>query len=230
MLQHFYKFRLKLLKISRSGNVSSYLFVFLFFLTSLPAIYSNAQQDTIVNVADTLKTNIELSEEECNFGILNAAFSGKLDSVIYYADLGADINAASYEGVTALMFASQQGHIEVVKWLVENGAAINRKPESKVTALIGAAQFNHEKTVEYLVLNGANIDARDEYGATSVSIAAVFGYYILTDMLLFYGADPEIRDNQGNTAQTVIARHMAIGIVKLLEKIHIHHDQGKYFA
>ena len=51
-----------------------------------------------------------------------AAGEGKLDTVKFLLQKGADASNTRVDGITALMTASVGGHAEVVKLLLENGA------------------------------------------------------------------------------------------------------------
>jgi ankyrin repeat protein len=44
-----------------------------------------------------------------------AANRGEVDSVIFYIENGVDVNTATDEGVTSLMYAASNGHLEIVR-------------------------------------------------------------------------------------------------------------------
>lgn len=134
-----------------------------------------------------------------NFNLIIAADLGIIEHVNFLLSRGADINATTYEGVTALMYASNNGNLEMIKFLLENGAEVNRQPLSGITALMAAARANHFKESEWLITHGADPNIRDIYGVTALHYAAAYNYYELVDMLIFYGADADIPDNDGNT-------------------------------
>ena len=136
---------------------------------------------------------------EDNYNLIVAVDLGHLENVKLLLSRGADINASTYEGVTALMYASNNGNLEILSYLIENGAELNRQPINGISALMAAAQGNYFDAAELLITHGANPDIRDIYGVTAVHYAAAYNFYEMTDMLIFYGADPEVSDYEGNT-------------------------------
>ena len=65
-------------------------------------------------------------------------------------EAGADVNAGTDEGWTALMAAANAGSIEVVKLLLQAGADVNAKDGRKDTALSRAQKTKHQEIVELL--------------------------------------------------------------------------------
>jgi len=59
----------------------------------------------------------------------------RIENVRLLVENGADINARSDGGYTALMFASNEGSVETVKFLIDKGADVNIKNEKGETAL-----------------------------------------------------------------------------------------------
>ncbi len=134
-----------------------------------------------------------------NINFIIATDFGYLDHMKLLLARGADIDASTSEGVTAIMYAANNGDIEILQFLIENAADVNRQPLNGITALIAAARDNHFDAAELLITNGAYADLRDIYGVTAVHYAAAYNFYELTDMLIFYGANPEVPDMEGNT-------------------------------
>ena len=64
---------------------------------------------------------------------------GQTDIVKLLAKLNADVNAACYNGVTALVYAAGCGHAEVVKLRAELNADVNHHACGSGTALFGAS-------------------------------------------------------------------------------------------
>ena len=107
--------------------------------------------------------------------LLFAARVGDLESAQRLVAAGADINAASDEGVTPLIAASAgmvaiaaneyhlsvspSGHQDVALFLLEKSADPNRKDRLGQTALHGAAQTGRAKLVSALLAHGANPNA-----------------------------------------------------------------------
>ncbi len=95
--------------------------------------------------------------EDLNEDLLVAARNGDVESVKSLLAKGADVNAKTQYGVTALSFAAERGHFEVVKTLLEDGADPNLKDtfEGGRTPLGNAAGRGHLRVVKLLLEKGA---------------------------------------------------------------------------
>lgn len=154
-----------------------YIIIFLIFL-----IDNTYSQDTIAN---------EMSIEELNFNLILAADSGNAEAVLDLLKKGADVNAKTSDGISALMYASQNGHLETVRVLAANGANINDTPFSRETALFAAVRNNYDEIVHYLLIKGADPNISNSLGNNPIHYAVLYNYYLITDMLIFYKADIE---------------------------------------
>lgn len=129
---------------------------------------------------------------------------------------GADVNARTPDGDTALMLASfffnedqQRGantyeqHETAVRLLVEAGAHIENDPHH-YTPLAYAAYQGHDRIVRFLIERGAQVDADHEEGLayvnTPLMMAVIQGHRDTTMALLRRGANARIRVRGGHTA------------------------------
>jgi len=104
------------------------------------------------------------------------------DSIKALIASGADVNARSKVGRTALMWAADKGDADSIKALIASGADVNAKDENGTTALMEIARTfdDHDSRtshdngliVEALIGAGADVNARDNGGATALEIAA----------------------------------------------------------
>ena len=78
-------------------------------------------------------------------------FKGHLEVVQLLLEAGADKNAVSANGATAMMSAAQHGHLEVVRVLLGAGAEKNAATANRVTALMVAALDGHLEVVQLLL-------------------------------------------------------------------------------
>lgn len=74
---------------------------------------------------------------------------------------GYDVNAADYDGRTALHVASSDGYLDIVQILVDFGANINLRDHLGFTPIMSAIQVGHEHVRKYLVSRGAELSERD---------------------------------------------------------------------
>ncbi|KAL9646162.1 hypothetical protein ABK040_008039 [Willaertia magna] len=81
-----------------------------------------------------------------------------------------------YNGMTALIWATDCGHIRVVNFLVENGADINQQDNiTKRTALHYAAMRNYRDILLLLLSKGADRNIRSNLGNTPEELATERG-------------------------------------------------------
>ena len=74
---------------------------------------------------------------------------------------GADVNARSAEGKTALLLAAEKGRDETVRTLLESGAEVDAADAAGQTALERAAREGHRDVVADLRRAGADVSRTD---------------------------------------------------------------------
>ncbi|MGH8248872.1 MAG: ankyrin repeat domain-containing protein [Gammaproteobacteria bacterium] len=90
--------------------------------------------------------------ENLNDQMVSAARKGDLRVVSALLEKGADVNAKTVHGVSALCFAAGNGHLETVKFLMERGADLNAKdPIYTADALQWAAYRDQILVVRFLL-------------------------------------------------------------------------------
>ncbi len=130
-----------------------------------------------------------------NGRLFEAIFAQKLDSVVYYLDKGADVNAKNIYGITPLLYAVDMGNYDLAKLLIDRGADVNYLPPYDPPAIAGAIIHNRDTILKLLLESGADPDLKDKFGYTPLAYAIYFGNYYAADLLLFYGANPDLRFN-----------------------------------
>jgi outer membrane protein assembly factor BamB len=96
-----------------------------------------------------------------------AARAGDPARVTAALDKGADVNAKTRYGATALTFAADKGHVEVVKLLITRGADVNNQDTFYQMRAIDMAMMNNHPSVVTLLLE------RGSKGAPGVLAQAI---------------------------------------------------------
>jgi hypothetical protein len=161
-----------------------------------------------------------------------AARAGSVNVVRYLIAAGANVNAHTPAGETALMLASYfrhedpnsdrvsfDRHEKVAQMLVEAGASLENAPHH-YTPLAYAAYQGHDHLVRFLIQRGARVNADAYFGEsyinTPLMMAAMQGHQSTAVLLLRAGADARIRVKGGHTAAELAAKHNGRGMLQLL--------------
>lgn len=113
---------------------------------------------------------------------------------------GADLEARTSEGLTALIEVSLRGFHDIVVFLLEAGADIDAKSDIGFTPLLAAAQEGHREIVATLIENNADLEATTRDRVSPIVKAAENGRGIVLLQLLAAGAYPDSQDLEGETA------------------------------
>lgn len=144
-----------------------------------------------------------------------AARAAAVKVMEYLIAAGADVNAHTPAGETALMLASffsERGtrHEQAVRMLVNAGSVLDNAPHH-YTPLAYAAYQGNERIVRFLLERGARVDADASEGLTYVNtplmMAAMQGHRDVALQLLRAGADPRVRIQWGHTAAELAAKY-----------------------
>jgi uncharacterized protein len=83
-------------------------------------------------------------------------------------ELGADPNARSANGETALISAAYLGHVELVSLLIHAGADVNASDDDGQNVLMAAAKSGRLDIVRLLLAAGANANGVDSRGRSAL--------------------------------------------------------------
>ncbi len=87
--------------------------------------------------------------------LMISAADGDLVRVKELVSFGADVNARSISGTTALMYAVRNNHIPVVQFLLSASADVNATSTKASTAISIARKFGHDELASLLEKYGA---------------------------------------------------------------------------
>ncbi len=134
--------------------------------------------------------------------MLAAAF-GTPDAVRFLLDAGADVNARSKSGVTALHWGATEP--AKVRLLLDAKADVNAVSQLGRTPLIvAAAAAGTGEVVRLLVARGADVNATDASGITPLIAAAAVDDLEVAQLLLVHGANPAARANVAQSATPLL--------------------------
>ncbi|MCG8417356.1 MAG: ankyrin repeat domain-containing protein [Proteobacteria bacterium] len=112
-------------------------------------------------------------------------------------DGGADLNAADYDGRTALHLAAAEGRLDVVAYLLNRGARVNVIDRWGGTPLQDAIRHTHDAIAQLLTEHGAVL--RSEDAVSTMCRMAGEGNLAALRRLVDNGADPSLGDYDGRT-------------------------------
>lgn len=116
---------------------------------------------------------------------------------------GADANASTERGLSALAYASIHGLENIATALIAAGADADAKDPAGATPIGYAAQFGHVVIVDALIEAGADVNVGDTTDWTPLIRAAVGGQAEAISRLLAAGADASATSFLGKSAQTI---------------------------
>lgn len=177
------------------------------------------------NVARKLKgpgANSSLREvtenEQSAMRLYHASGSGDMERFKMLLADGADVNAPTVYGCTALMVASAHNQLEIVQELLLHGAFLDQQDDNGVTALMEAVRGNSKDVVDDLISAGASLDVRNSRGQTALFIACQRGELQLPMIrtLLENNANPDQQMHNGRTPLHFCATVGDVATVKFL--------------
>ncbi len=117
---------------------------------------------------------VAYANEAQDFELLKASQSGDLSAAKKAIAAGANVNAMSGNGISAIMYAAGKGHTDVVRFLLKSGANPNLAGTTNITPLMCAAMYGRHDVVQMLLAAGAKKNAADDKGNTAYTYAAKF--------------------------------------------------------
>jgi uncharacterized protein len=148
--------------------------------------------------------------------LLAAAIDGHPEIVRKLLALGADINAVSGLGVSALAIAAANGHLEVIRLLLDAGADPEIYSEFNGAALHQAIEASRADAAMLLIERGANIHTPALWDSTALHMAVNRGETEVALALIDRGADIAARDDTGATALNHAAVNGRLDVVNAL--------------
>ncbi len=148
--------------------------------------------------------------------LIDAARDTDHDSLRGLLKQGANVNATSGDGTTALHWAAYRDDAEAADLLLRAGAHVNAANDLGVTPLWTAAQNGSAAMVRRLLQAGANPNLALLSGETPLMIGAKAGNAEVVAVLLAKGANPNLHGTRGQTALMWAVAEKHPDVVKVL--------------
>ena len=148
--------------------------------------------------------------------VVIASRKGRLADVHRLVDLGANMEAKSNRGVTALSWAIESGYERLLKFLLDRHADIETRDNDRYLPLMLASVQGHVPVIELLLSCSASIEAKNNAGSTALALACMKGHTPAATLLLERHADIETRDNNGYSPLFFASHHGRVPVIELL--------------
>jgi ankyrin repeat protein len=141
---------------------------------------------------------LDKRDKELSTVLMVAAMAGQTETAKVLLARGAEVNAKTKQGRTALTWAAWRGMTDTVKALLAGGAEVNSRDQWGGTPLNFAVDKNRLDTMKVLLDAGANPNFHHtETGQTALIDAVVRIYIDVVRVLLAKGADVNDGDKGG---------------------------------
>lgn len=185
--------------------------IFLFINFSTLTGQNTNDKTSIIDTSEYIAGDID-------FNLIIAADRGYENEVIRLLANGANANARTYEGVTPLLYATQNNDTKICTILLANGADPDLMAYNNIPAIVIAVMNGNLDVAELMIRKDANLNAQDKNGMTPLMHAVALNDFEMCDMLLYYDASVNIQDKEGNTALIAASFYGYDDIVELLIK------------
>ena len=134
--------------------------------------------------------------------VWNSAIIGSYESLMFFADMGADIHLKSNNGLNCLHIAAGKGHLSLCKALVEKHYFdVHIVDNDGWTALHHSAMSGKYDVVEFFASMGTNVYIKTNGGSNCLHISAQHGHLGLCEKLIEkHKFDVHMTDDDGWTA------------------------------
>ncbi len=141
----------------------------------------------------------------------SAAANGNLPAVKRLLGIGAQVDFAEFNNLTALQLACFYGHLEVVEELLAHGANPNLARLSEYHPIVLAAKTGHTAIVKTLHNRGVSLDIVDFHGLSLLTLATYGNHLELLETLVSSG----LKDNHDQALVTALnnRNEQAVGIL-----------------
>ena len=164
-----------------------------------------------------LACSMEVQQREAVNEFFKACKEGNLETTRLLLEAGANKDARTVNGYTALMLAVEIGRVEITRMLLEAGADKDLQSSTRYTALMLAVRYGHVETARLLLEAGADKELQHDDGYTALMLTVGTSQVEIARLLLEAGAGKDGRSyNDGYTALMLAAETGQVEIARLL--------------
>lgn len=138
-------------------------------------------------------------EKAADYNLMIASAKGYPSEIIRLVKKGADIEAETPDGATALVFAVSNNKPDAVTTLLAYKPVVDKLTRNFETPLLIAVKNGYFEVAEKLIRAGADINFQDENGAAPLHFASLYGFLDMVDLLIYYDVTKDIKSNDGTT-------------------------------
>lgn len=148
--------------------------------------------------------------------LIRAVVRGDVNEVRTALNSGADPNALTDSGDTALGLSAGLGNVKVIKSLLDKGARCDVHTSRGRDPLLIAAAVGNAEAGRALLEAACRVDSVDVAGDTALIVASRYGRRDMIKVLLAAGPDFNHRNSRGNTALHAAAESGHTAVVRTL--------------
>ncbi len=160
-----------------------------------------------------------------NDQLIAAVDAGDAQAVEQLLQQGANVNARTRGGLTALSLAVIRGYDSIALTLIERGASLDARDKSGDRQQMSpgyspvhyAAIYGRTRVLERMLQAGVSPDLRDKNGRTLLMLAAENGHADTVRLLLRAGANPRAVSALGETVLDCAKRGKNPTVIRLVE-------------
>lgn len=129
------------------------------------------------------------AQEKLNATLLSAAWRGDFSRAEAAIASGADVNARTGDGTTALVIVTRAEDMRILDLLLKHGADPNLRVAGEGAALVAAAKRGHASAAAALIAHGADVNVMTAEEGTPLGAAVRTGHLEVVKHLAENGAD-----------------------------------------
>jgi ankyrin repeat protein len=189
--------------------------------------------DKVIRVLVEKRAEIDAPDNEGITALIEAATKGYVSMVRDLIRLGANVNARTKSGSTALLEVlnahdeepasldpvprlTPEAQVEVARELIKGHAEVNVGTEDGVTPLMRTAFSGQLELARLLIASHANVDAKNSEGWTALMFASAQGNLEIVKLLLRAHAKMEPKNNSGEDASSLATTNEHSEVAQLL--------------